>query len=212
MGSAMGKQRIHKAKARQHLLSVRDSVFDGGVIVGLNMIPSFILLLLEQLDGQLHNGLLRLLVDLPHLLGKVVLEIDRVLLRVNVDLSLVVERLQTQLRHPFPYLFLDLGAIGFDGHDVARLPEEGRSREVVLELQVDWFSRFCALVGVEVEGELEPFCVMSHQYSYIISRTYHISKPSATNQQSPIDFFSLSPSLLFNALLQVVVNNIIIIV
>lgn len=81
------------------------------------------LFLLQQPDCQLHYCLLRFLINLLHLLAQVVFEVDRVLLGVDVDLTILVEGVQSEQIHLLASFFFDLRAVCGEGNDFAGLLE-----------------------------------------------------------------------------------------
>jgi len=123
-----------------------------------------LLLFLEKTDGYLHDGLFCLLLNFLHLFVQMVLQVHSILLGVDVDFALLVQRLKSEVRHPLSGLLLCPGAISRHRHQFALLFEVLREREVVLEakfLDVLWL---VASVGVKVKGKLE---LLIHRFSYI---------------------------------------------
>ncbi len=127
-----------------------------------------LVLLLEEGDGDLDDGLFGLLVDFGHAFAEVVLQVHRILLGVDVDLALLVEGLQCELSHPLPRLLFDGRAVSGHGDEFALLLEVLGEGEVVLEAKALDFLGFVAAVGVQAERELK---LLIHLLLYITYNT-----------------------------------------
>jgi hypothetical protein len=84
----------------------------------------------------------------------VVFEINGVLLGVDVDLTVLIEGVQSEQTHLFARFLFDLRAVCRERNDFAGLLEVGGVGEVVLESDGLGVRGRVALVGVKPEGEL----------------------------------------------------------